>query len=1555
MHLLNITVENKKAWLSTPAEIVCDNSDYVIEFTFDSEWDAYPYKTARFFYNSKYDEVVFEGNTCPVPVISKATGVFIGIFAGDIATTTPAYVPCVKSILCLGGEHADPPEDVYNQIMELINKLQVDKGVPSDSLPLIDGEASPGESEKYSRADHVHPTDTSRASAQEFDRFKEETNKALDEKQGNLEFEGEYNAESNKVATKSTVSSAVKSEADRAKGEEKTISDKLSEVESIAKGANQAKSYPHYKALIDELDLLGDDVYRTGQAFYIATKGVPDLWVYDIAKTSEPFGENYVDEKTFAERIREYTFVKVGHYVLAALDTIKVELEDYAKKDSIPTSLHQLAEDDTHRVVTDAEKFSWNNKSDFSGSYNDLTNLPTIPTVPTKVSEFENDKKYVTEDEILPKFDDKQDTVAFDGDYNAETNKAATVKTVTDKVAEIVANAPEDFDTLKELAVWLETHGKKAAEMNSDIEDLKESKQDNLVFDGEYNAESNKVATEKTVDDKLKDFDLSDKVAYEDIVDNLTSTENQKPLSANQGRVLDEKIVNADYAENDTNKKSHILNRPFYGDEGINISFPDTTDDGITVDGLSEGIKLFFASEKAPTRDRIIGSKVVTSNLYTGNSEFTVNSIYEETDDGIVLNVDTWAWVCIAYTENFKPSIADAPLPNIGTYLSKQSGYYDNVVVVEFDIPSTLQKLDNKYLNLPSNPDFTALKSEVEVVEGIAKGANQAMARDDYESLLNEMLGWEYGKYNVGQNIYLTDVGVPDLWISYIFSDYDESYTYTTDEDVIREIQEKGELHIGWYGLSMLETQKVNLEDYIPKPTTNNAGDSVLIYTGKNSTNEYRQATASADNGIAIYAPTGAAPALGVNPATRAQIFGKQYARKPICTDQLDYAIKVGLTTNTETLTDEEKRKAKKWLGIDNISGGNFLDISGEVTSSSESTTGVLDGLPSIFYKVSDQLPKSLVGATVKYTHEEASGTISDCTHTIAESETTLILDGITNIEYTRIRGTLYAFLVEDRATVYFDTSPVSFPSAGVYIGNYNGVSGTQFESIEYSILLDNKYLDLPNNEDFKQLTADLEEAKTQHATDIEAVSKSIVQADYFENDSTSPSYIKNRQFYDISEDIHGEVTDESEVVSVYENGYLEHLRLYKVSDATTMPEDIIGGVVGGWSEECYTNSGAGNNSNTEISHTISESDTIETGEGGYYVKLTAIGSRYVYVVTNYEAYSASTGIPFTSNGVYLSRYYFEGAVITTTQLTSIDFRSVVDRKLLDNKYLDLPNNEHFSRLYDKVNEVENIAKGAYKAVSYANYGDMVADLKLLPADAFSIGQPIYIVDADSPNLWVSGIRSVSFNYNYVSDEVFVTHLEETNAVDVGYVILSKLNDGEVDLSNCLTKSDASVYAVNDKIVKRTTYGNIILPEAKYISDKSNHAASVNKVLQMLSPLSTIMGKKFDSTSMCTITAYERGLFIVTGANTYVTYNDTAHLGNFHIFVIHDIQSTDGKSKIWQYINHIYINGGAINLASEKITTPYDELINIMCDSGEFCVTKMPMINVDWQDIVNNL
>lgn len=54
-----------------------------------------------------------------------------------------------------------------------------------------------------------------------------------------------------------------------------------------------------------------------------------------------------------------------------------VDLSGYALKSEIPVTLASLTQDSTHRTVTDTEKETWTNKSNFSGKYTDLTDIPT--------------------------------------------------------------------------------------------------------------------------------------------------------------------------------------------------------------------------------------------------------------------------------------------------------------------------------------------------------------------------------------------------------------------------------------------------------------------------------------------------------------------------------------------------------------------------------------------------------------------------------------------------------------------------------------------------------------------------------------------------------------------------------------------------------------------------------------------------------------------------------------------------------------------------------------------------------------------------------------------------------------------------------------------------------------------------------------------------------------------------------------------------------------------------------------------------------------------------
>lgn len=101
MPILHISVIEKIAsYQKRDGDIVCGNSDYLIEFTFDDEWEDYPTKTARFIWNGKYYDSEFTGNSCAVPIIKDAEMLEVGVFAGDLQTTTRAQIDCRSSILC---------------------------------------------------------------------------------------------------------------------------------------------------------------------------------------------------------------------------------------------------------------------------------------------------------------------------------------------------------------------------------------------------------------------------------------------------------------------------------------------------------------------------------------------------------------------------------------------------------------------------------------------------------------------------------------------------------------------------------------------------------------------------------------------------------------------------------------------------------------------------------------------------------------------------------------------------------------------------------------------------------------------------------------------------------------------------------------------------------------------------------------------------------------------------------------------------------------------------------------------------------------------------------------------------------------------------------------------------------------------------------------------------------------------------------------------------------------------------------------------------------------
>ena len=149
MPTIKVQVRGKVAEnLTREVKIVCRNSDYEVEFDFDEAWDAHELRTGLFVYNGVPVPVPFTGNICKVPPLFNTNLCAIGVMAGGLVTTKPAYADCEKSVADLAVEGVEPPtEDVYTQLVQMIEDgmLKGDKGQSVVYLPISWGKPVDGE------------------------------------------------------------------------------------------------------------------------------------------------------------------------------------------------------------------------------------------------------------------------------------------------------------------------------------------------------------------------------------------------------------------------------------------------------------------------------------------------------------------------------------------------------------------------------------------------------------------------------------------------------------------------------------------------------------------------------------------------------------------------------------------------------------------------------------------------------------------------------------------------------------------------------------------------------------------------------------------------------------------------------------------------------------------------------------------------------------------------------------------------------------------------------------------------------------------------------------------------------------------------------------------------------------------------------------------------------------------------------------------------------------------------------------------------------------------
>ena len=299
-------------------------------------------------------------------------------------------------------------------------------------------------------------------------------------KQDNLVFDGEYSPESNKVATVKTVTDKI---ADLINGADESF-DTLKEI------SDWINEHPESVAEINKKiqeNTVG--VTLNAAAIVEANTAIQDLSNNTTNKFLEV--DNSIKEKT-------EEFTEFGNTTAERIKKINANIEE--TKNSISAL---STETDVKFALVDKDIQS---VSQSVSTLSEATDKK-IETVNKSISGLQNTK---------------QDNLVFDGTYNAESNKVATVKTVTDKIADLINGADESFDTLKEISDWINEHPESVAEINKKIQENIENIQANAaaisILNGSVDtlgkvkqdaADNTLQTTEKTVVGAINEVDTN--------------------------------------------------------------------------------------------------------------------------------------------------------------------------------------------------------------------------------------------------------------------------------------------------------------------------------------------------------------------------------------------------------------------------------------------------------------------------------------------------------------------------------------------------------------------------------------------------------------------------------------------------------------------------------------------------------------------------------------------------------------------------------------------------------------------------------------------------------------------------------------------------------------------------------------------------------------------------------------------------------------------------------------------------------------------------------------
>lgn len=246
------------------------------------------------------------------------------------------------------------------------------------------------------------------------------------------------------------------------------------------------------------------------------------------------------------------------------------------------------------------------------------------------------------------------------------TGNGSVKKAVSDGIAKVVAGAPEDFDTLKEMSDWISTHETSASAMNSAIKDNKSA----ITALQIGKADKTEIPIVPT---NVSEFtnDAGYLTEHQDI-SNLVVKEEGKGLSSND-YTSEEKTKLGGVG---TSQGRNIIPYPYsqttktvYG-----VTFTDNKDGSIGISGTQDGstsrpymgVGIWWVTDKKEGNIKIDANTyfTISANCSSDNagiryyvydesgSKLADNIVYGTATKTLKFDVDTWVALCIETAAN---------------------------------------------------------------------------------------------------------------------------------------------------------------------------------------------------------------------------------------------------------------------------------------------------------------------------------------------------------------------------------------------------------------------------------------------------------------------------------------------------------------------------------------------------------------------------------------------------------------------------------------------------------------------------------------------------------------------------------------------------------------------------------------------------------------------------------------------------------------------------------------------------------------------------------------